>query len=280
MDVSIVVPVAISGATSTFITLLVTKGADWLIQLVASHSPEVQKKAVANLQNYVNRLANRVERLEAELPAGQRNVFDEALDHPSTSLLLKKAMVSAASTDNEDHHTILSELITQRLTARADDMIALAGSAACDIVNALSSKHIWELGLIIRFDDVRPDSPVEFTDQDAYDNYVIEWFQPLDELSKKIDNLTNIDQMHLLGLGCVVMTSLPKDLKKYLTIPVEPASMEPTMSKFEALPWWEHFLSIFNKNMKFLRLTSIGSLIGILCHDSTLGVTTNIKWSE
>ncbi|MBL7687126.1 MAG: hypothetical protein JNJ49_03755, partial [Bdellovibrionaceae bacterium] len=144
---ALIISSAIGGAAGSFVKELSGSGIKWLVELVTAQSPEMQATAKKNMENFVTRLAARVERLEKEVPAEGSGVFQEALRHPSSALLIKTAMVDAAITDNDDKHELLSELIAQRLGAKADDMIALAGAAACGVVNSLSSRQIKVLAV-------------------------------------------------------------------------------------------------------------------------------------
>jgi hypothetical protein len=108
------------------------------------------------MENFVTRLAERVERLEREIPADKSEIFKNSLNHPGSALLIKNAIVDSATTDNEDKHELLAELIAQRLAANADDMIALAGAAACSIVDCLSTRQIKILAILTTLKDIRP----------------------------------------------------------------------------------------------------------------------------
>ena len=268
----------LAGAAGALVKQLADKGIEWLIQLVGSHSPAVQAQAQTNLQNFLYRLARRVEQLEAELPKEQRGVFEDALSHPSSSLLMQKAIISAAATENDDRHTILSELIAQRLTAGADDMIALVGAASCDVVNALSSRHIRLLGLIARLFSIRPLHPPEITDQNQYDQYVTSWWGPLGELCRGLEDTNNLDIQHLVGLSCISVSIGSKDLTALLTLRIKPVEMKPTMTQFEALLWWPNFRKVWDMGLGHATPTSVGTLIGILYHDSHLRSRTQIDW--
>lgn len=267
-----------AGAAGALVKQLADKGVDWLIQLVGSHSPAVQEQAQRNAQNFLIRLAKRVEILEAELPAAQRDVFEEALSHPGSSLLMQKALVSAAATENDDRHEILSELIAQRLTAGADDMIALVGSAACDVVSALSSRHIRLLGVIARLFAIRPINLPKITEQSKYDEFLLSWWGVLNPLSGGLDKTTGIDLQHLEGLSCIRISIGSKDLSKIIASPLSLSELKPTMEKFEAMPWWPRLKHAWDIGVKSANLTSIGSLVGTLYHDSELKSRTDIQW--
>jgi hypothetical protein len=238
----------------------------------------VQAQAQTNLQNFLTRLAKRVELLEAELPTTQREIFEEALNHPSSSLLLQKALVSAAATESDDRHIILSELIAQRLTAGADDMVALVGAAACDVVNALSSRQIKLLGLVVRLFSIRPDTPPKLESQEEYDNYVTSWWSELDRLSQGLEGTTHLDLEHLVGLSCISVSFAAKNLLQLLTLATDGRQFKLDLSTFERFPWWSRFQRVWSVDVMHVTLTSVGTLIGVLYHDSHLGSKTTINW--
>jgi hypothetical protein len=233
-EMNLITP-AVAGAAGALVKELANKGVDWLIALVASHSPAVKEKARQNLQNFVYRLAKRVELLEAELPPSQKDVFSGALDQPDLSLLIQKCLVSAAATDNDDRHSILSELIAQRLTADADDMIALVGGAACDVVGSLSSKHIRLLGLIAKLFVIRPANLPQIADQTQYDDIAIAWWSSMEQICTTIESLKPLDIDHLVGLSCVRISIGSSQLSDVLTLEVTPTQLRPTLSRFESL---------------------------------------------
>ncbi|MEW6047106.1 MAG: LPO_1073/Vpar_1526 family protein [Bacillota bacterium] len=260
------------------VTKLAESGVEWLARLVEAHSPAVQQQARENVRNFMIRLAQRVERLEAELPATARDVFDRALDHPGCSLLMKKAMLSAAVTSNDDRHEMLVELIAQRLTADENDMVALVGGAACDVVNALAPKHIQLLGLMARLMAIRPSKVIEAHDQDTYDRFVLAWWAPLAKLTSGLDRVFAIDFDHLAGLGCIRISVGEWNLQNVLSIASQPKQMTVTMNRVQETEWWPDMHRLVEAGMKHAWPTSIGSLIGTLYHDRQIGQRTTIEW--
>lgn len=269
----------IAGAAGAFVKELAHKGVDWLIQIVGSHSHAVQQQAKENVQNFLVRLAERVERLEAEIPTENKIIFEDALCHPSSSLLIQKAMVAAAITDNDDRHEILSQLIAQRLTAGADDIIALVGSAACDVVSALASKHIKLLALMARLFRIKSIGIPIINDQDEYDRYVLSWFSVLELIFDELEDIKMIDLEHLEGLSCISFPPIIRKRKHIFSIPVKPNQLEPTYSLLESENWWLKLDNLFKIGLfKNSQLTSIGSLIGIIYHDKIIKNRTILRW--
>ena len=274
----IVTPV-LAGAAGAFIKTLADKGVQWLIELVGSHSAEVQKQAQENLQNFVIRLAHRVEQLETELPVEKREIFDRALGHPSTSLLFQKAVVNAATTDNDDRHLILSELIAERLTAGADDMVALVGSAACDVVQALASKHIRYLGMAARFFHIRPDQIPEIKSQKKYEDFIVNWWNPLEQLCSGLEDFKEVDFHHLIGLSCAYHQLPRHDFEKYIKIKTKPNNYDLPLDLINNQPWGPLFTKLWEIGTAHIILTAKGFLIGVLYHDSCISDgPTKLNW--
>jgi hypothetical protein len=269
----------VAGAAGAFVKEIAHKGVDWLIQIVGSHSYAVQQQTKENVQNFLVRLAERVERLEAEIPTENKFIFEDALCHPSSSLLIQKAMVAAAITDNDDRHEILSELIAQRLTAGADDMIALVGAAACDVVSALSSKHIKLLALMARIFKMKPIGIPITNDQDEYDRYVLSWFRDLEILRAGLENINMIDFEHLEALSCISFPPIIREINLIFSIPIKPKQLQPTFSLIKSENWWPTLDNLFKIGLfKNSQLTSIGALIGIIYHDKILKNRTILRW--
>lgn len=269
---------ALVGAAGNLIAEVGKKGGEWLAEKYQAHNPEVQRRAKINAENYLDRLAKRVERLEKELPTSQ-NVIDEALNHPGTSLLMQKALISAAATDNELRHTLLSELIAQRLTAESEDMIALVGSAACDVIGSLSSRQIKLLGIMARLFGIRPDQTMKFENSDAYNSFLISWWNTFGLFTDDLDKTNNLDFLHLDGLSCINYSSISENnLEKLLEIEIGTIKYNIDINKFEKLKWWNNFYYAWNVGIINSNLTSIGMLIGILFHDSESKTKTTINW--
>ena len=213
---------AVVGASGALVTLLADRGVGWLVELVGSHSEVVQEQVQQNAQNFMIRLAGRVERLEAEIPVSDKHIFEDALGHPSSSLLMQKALLSAAVTDNDDRHEILSELIAQRLTSGAEDMVALAGGAACDIVSALSSRQIKLLGLTARLFEIRPTVIFESIDQEQYDKLMVSWWNNIGDLVEETKDFNELDIRHLGALSCASSLPVTRNLSGTLALKSNP----------------------------------------------------------
>jgi len=79
----LIVSSAIGGAAGSFIKEISSNGVKWLLELVTAQSPEMQAAAKKNMENFVTRLAERVERLEKEIPTDKSEIFKTSLKKPS-----------------------------------------------------------------------------------------------------------------------------------------------------------------------------------------------------
>ena len=278
---NLVVGAAVGGAAGGFIKELSSNGVKWLIDLVSAQSPEMQAAAKKNMENFVNRLARRVERLENDIPIEQSKVFKSALNHPGTALLIKTAIVDAATTENEEKHELLSELIAQRLTAGADDMIALTGSAACSVVNSLTSRQIRVLAVLAVAQSIRPLQKVNVDTTEKQVEYVDQWWTmnliPLLE-DGILDNCNNLDFEHLVAMGCLrlsIGSSSITDVAVSNFFNEDPSSI--SSQGFEGKIWFDKLSSQW-QYLGHAILTSVGQLIGVLHRDSKLKTNTRINW--
>lgn len=277
---SLIVSSAIGGAAGSFIKEISSNGMKWLIELVTAQSPEMQDTAKKNVENFVTRLAQRVENLEKEIPANKSEIFKNALNHPGSALLIKSAIIDSATTDNEEKHELLAELIAQRLTANADDMIALAGTAACSIVNCLSSRQIKILGILSTIHSVRPLQKANITDLTKAKEYSNTWWQKNIEpliTGGGLDQSTQLDYEHLAAMGCVRISIGSTNLAKCISHGLIESEANFTATEFKGQSWYDALEAQWD-GLGHLTPTSIGQLIGILHRDAKLKTTTRINW--
>jgi hypothetical protein len=280
----LVVTALVSGAAGAFVKNLSEKGVDWLVSLVAAQSPAAQEQIQKNTQNFLGRLAQRVERLEKDVEASNKSeIFSDALAHPSSSLMLKKALTSAAATDNGVRHSVLSELIAQRLQSGAEDMIALAGNAACDVILSLSVRQISLLATLVSVQTIGPLTKFNVNSSEQADaifrDWVVKNVRPLYELTKANGEITSLDFDHLVALSCLSMSIGSKDLlsihkSKLFDKPDE----HPVRVTLDDDCWPLGFLQMWDRHGSHASLTSIGTLIGVLHRDSVLKSNTLIQW--
>lgn len=276
---SLVITGIAGGAAGAFVKSLADNGVTWLVELVSAHSPAVQAKSRKNMENFLSRLSQRVERLEQEIDADQKIIFKEALEHPSCSFLLQKATTLAATTDSEERHTLLSELIAQRLTAGADDMIALTGAAACEVVTSLTTRQIHMLALLTTLYSVRIDQLVA-TDLSSYRKVCVDYWKfclsPL--LTEDIEKIVYLDYNHLTAMGCLTMSIGHADLSRLLSLKSQIPEFTFDLKDLDQIEWWPRLSTFWKNGADRVLLTSVGMLIGILHRDSISKTKTIINW--
>ncbi len=89
---------------------------------------------------------------------------------------------------------------------------------------------------------------------------------------------SNLDIDHLRGLSCISVSIASTDFVEKLTLPVKSGSMNPTMESLHARPWWPIVNQLWKVRLKHVFLTSVGTLIGILYHDSLTQKRTVLNW--
>lgn len=278
---TLIISSAVGGAAGGFVKELASNGVTWLVDLVSAHSPEVQRQAKQNTERFLDRLANRVERLEKELPTEKERVFQDALSHPGSAMLISDAMRGAATTDSDDRHELLAELIAQRLSSGADDMIALAGQSACGLVNCLSTRQIRLLAVMVTLHSVRPMTKLKLATEEEAKTFAKNWWKgsliPLmDDFDFK--SITQIDLDHLNALGCLRISVGTKNLMTLLSHGITENTIRFVESDLGDTKWFEVLKGKFGEGIDHCSLTSTGSLIGILRRDAKLGTKTTINW--
>lgn len=277
---TLVISSAVGGATGSFVKELAGKGMEWLMQIVAAHSPAVQKKSRQNMENFLYKLADRVERLEHEMPVEKKSEISDAMDHPNTAFLIGNAMKFSAITDKDEHHALLTELIARRLGSGGDDMVTLAGTAACAIVNSLSVRQINFLATLAVLLDIRPLKKNEIAEISDPAQYVCDYWG--DHLSPLLDHfdfksITGLDLEHLVAMGCLRIgtfgTSLPHVMSKGF-FNKEFVLSESLVKDFTLYQQLQSKWELIGSS----NLTSAGKLIGILHHDCVVNSKTTIDW--
>jgi hypothetical protein len=277
---NLIVSSAIGGAAGSFIKEITSNGVKWLVELVTAQSPEMQAAAKKNMENFIARLAQRVERLESEIPADKSELFRASLNHPSSALLIKTAIIDSAITDNNEKHELLAELIAQRLIAEADDMLALAGTAACQVVNSLTSRQIKILSVLSTLKCIRPLKKANIEDPTLAKNHINEWWkgniEPL--ISDKVVNqITFLDYEHLAAMGCIRISIGSSNLIQVISSGITGPDINLAEIELRGQSWFDTIEKQW-EGLGHSTPTTIGQLIGILHRDAKLKTKTEINW--
>src|SRR5438876_199300 len=146
---------AVGGAAGKFTEKAWDAGSRWLATFFAGHAETAKKAAQENAAAFLVDLTQRVKVLE-EKSSVPRDVISAAQDHPQFSVVLQRAMIAAAQTDDSRKHSILSFLVTQRLANPQETTVAFASKLACDAVAHITACQLEYLGLGVVLDEIRP----------------------------------------------------------------------------------------------------------------------------
>lgn len=268
------------GATGALVKALGEKGMTTLIERLYSANPVLRQRVEDNLVRYVKRLAQRVERLEADVETNNKERIEESLADPAANLFLEKAARSAGSTDREDCHSLLVELVAQRMVSGPEDMIALVGNAACDVVCSLSQKHFRILALLAVLWKLRPVStemaklPIE-----AVEPFYISWWDHhLGRMINLDDKITILDVEHLAAMSCCTKTIGSYQIAEAMKLIASNERVISHLGSINKSEWWLWLDANWKGTLEHLWPTSIGHHIGTLYHDLIVGGKTKINW--
>jgi hypothetical protein len=279
MEVKDALAIAVaSNAAGGFVKVLTQRGFAWLDRMLESHSEAVQREVRENQDRFLLKLAGRVERLESELPPEDRHRIADALDDPDTSFLLQRACISAATSSSDDRHEILAELIAQRMSCQPDDLVALAGGAACDVVSALLPRHIRLLAFMTRLLRIRPASPFAAPDQASYDQHVTRECSALGGMANTLRDVTPLDFSHLAALSCILyFPTSERNLVAAFSYKATPERAV-TVASLKSQAWWSDVERLWQIGVKHSDLTTTGQIIGVLRYDCEMKTRTSIQW--
>ncbi|GAG79826.1 unnamed protein product, partial [marine sediment metagenome] len=98
---------------------------------------KAQEKAKENAGRFIEKIGLKVKALEDDYTIPKERI-ENAQEQPDFSALLQKSIISAAQTESENKHDILSRLITKRLQTENESLLALSSRIACDVVIRIS----------------------------------------------------------------------------------------------------------------------------------------------
>jgi hypothetical protein len=252
-------------------------GEKWLKAFFANHSKKVQETARANSLDFLTELANRVNDLEDQNEENKKKI-QETQDQPDFSILLQKAILTAAQTDNKDKQQVLAQLVAQRLTVNQESVYALASKMACDSLSFMTPGQIRILAFIANIYAI---TPVHFPPSDVSKDNFQEWMDhwltgrlhPYSEL-----HIGNQDIRHLESLSCIKRHQIAnRDINKLFSkgnYMFDFNELENKTLRNKVLDLWQ------NKSVRVVSLTTTGEIIGILASDIISGTKTTFSLWE
>lgn len=283
-----ILTIVAAGAAGAFMQSLAESGAKWLIEALSAQMPAALEKAHSNARNYMDRLAIRLEALERDVPAIKDWISNGAFEDPSLNTLFRKALVNAANTNLDERHEILAELIVQRLQSEEDDLVALAGGAACDVVCMLSKNHISWLAALNFIHYVRPITSANFkSDEEGIHFWRNFYIINLNILLSDLQVLSHPDIAHMAATNCLNLypnlgevdfdlASLLFSSKRLMGISNIPTGLFRNLLKEQE--WYNLLSATWDNGLRLTTLTSVGMIIGVIYSDIRTGRTTKLQW--
>lgn len=262
---------AVGGATGKFVEKAWDSGQKWLDTYFANHREKAQETARANSAEFLSDLAKRIKQVEESNPELRQQIQD-AQDQPDFSVLLHKALIAAAQTDNRGKHELLARLVSERLMSGSESLLTLISKVATDAISDMNDKQLRILGLQSTLYYVRPNGVAAQVYQGAFLAWALQRLSPYQSLQ-----FTQLDLLHLDSLSCLrYETTITRDLKTVLTSGA-PEGFVLDFDAFVATPIGSHVFTLWQESrLNSVTLTAAGMLIGIYVSDSLLGITTSL----
>jgi hypothetical protein len=272
---------AAGGAAGRLIEKAWASGEKWLDTYFRDHQPKALKSAHQNALDFLSELASRVRTIEEDvknIPDAKKQIED-ALADPDFSALLKDATISSGRTTSSEKHKLLARVVSERLLATEESLVALAGNLACDAIPHLSSKHLHCLAVMTLIYGTRPDPFPPNIPPETFHDWWTTWLSDVLSTIMPIGTMTQIDYAHLVSVSCITYDYVgSRDIRRVLSAP-ESSGFSWDGDKFltdthigkELSEHWE-------SGMGHAVPTSAGRLIGIYVHDLLAGTRTNIQW--
>jgi hypothetical protein len=276
----VTISAAVGGIAGKFVDKAWDLGEKWLSSYFKDHLPKAREKAGQNSLDFLSELARRVKVLEQQ---GERYkvAIEDSLNHPDFSVLLQKAMISSAQTDDKQKHELLARLVSDRLTKEPESLFALSSKLACDAVPMLNVRQLKILGLLANLTFVRPRPfppphiPNEMLNI-LFQDWLTKMLQPFQDLA-----FTDMDFLHLESLSCVKWDPIiSRNLQKVLSFPKE-SGFTFDYKAFSATPLGKRIEELWKSGLKGAIPTTVGQLVGIYVSDMLTGTPISLDgWGE
>jgi hypothetical protein len=255
-------------ATGKFIEKAWDSGEKWLSSYYADHAPKTIEKAKENSRDFIAKLALKVDALEEESEIN-KEIFGKAMEEPNFGVLLQKALIGSAQSENPDKHDILASLVSQRLKATSESLFTVASQMACDAITHCTYKQLQILGFQVSLTSIQAgfiSAPIHERTQflELAKHWFTSRFKPYRELS-----IHQLDLAHLESLSCLSFVALAnRSIDKVLEGNWKNDKFtlkEEDLKEFEVGP---DIIKVWSEgNLGNIRLTTVGLVIGTLASD-------------
>lgn len=272
----IAIGAAVGGATGKFVEKVWDSGEKWIQTFFKDHKEVAQQRATENTMDFLNELAQKVKQLEESKQISQEKI-NSAQDYPDFSVMLQKALLASAQTDNKDKHAILARLVSERLKTEPESILALGSKMACDAISYATANQLMILGLAINFYGIRPNPYPSLGVNEAnfqiwLDNWLIIRLKPYQNITFR-----DIDITHLESLSCLkVNTFIGRNLNDMF----QKDNFIYDFEKMRDITLKDSMKIIWEQGLQKIDLTTVGQIIGVYVSDLLTNTTTTFDGWE
>ncbi len=273
---------AVGGVAGKFVDKAWNLGEKWISTYFKDHLPTAKAKAQQNSLDFLNELAKRVKNLE-EQGEQHKDIIEDSLNQPDFSILLQKAMISSAQTDNKQKHELLARLVSDRLSEGSETLFTLTSQLACEAISRLNIKQMKILGILASIYFIRP-SPFPSSEVVLHDAVMSSWWsQWLEDKLRTYQDVTplTMDYLHLESLSCLKYDAIiGRRLENTLSFP-EDSGLKFDYKMFSETDVGKNITELWKSSLQHAFPTTTGILIGIYVSDLLHKTTTSLDgWGE
>jgi len=248
---TVVVNATVGAATKEIMGKSAELGRKWLGDKFAQHQDEVVAKANDNASDFLNRLAEKVQRIEDENKLNKAMV-ESVLADPSYSLFLQKSLLSAAETSSVTKHDMLARLVADRTRHTEEDIYSLCSPLAVDAISRSTPTQLKMLALQHYIFSRRHAAGLSEQDRaEAFFHCVAPFMDA---------ELREQDMLHLMSLSCVCPVAFPLQAFKYVDSKFgDGEKIWDVLSRYGDM---NPFIKVWNAGPLYCYPTSVGDLVG------------------
>jgi hypothetical protein len=296
-------------------TAVATKVVDRVMDVVLpefkSASKKAQQEAIANAMTMVDGLRARLAIVEEAVgsAAEERQRVNDTYEGADFSYTLRQALLTAARTDSELRHEVLSRAVVERLIAASDSTQAVASALAVEALARLSAQHLDLLGLAALLYYIAPNvhGPAELAEtfphlsdqsrsaislaridaaREAVSAY-LDWMRGVLEKHSVPPGISSLDFAHLVSASCASFDrTLHRDMRAIL--PGRDlhdrheyelsSSYQQRLPLLLRTPGGQRLLSLWEDGLQHVTLTPAGLLIGTVVHEWKTTEAVQVNW--